>query len=196
MCRITDGLCYRIRVRYPLHSVGIYLSASTSSRGLSLKKLNKYLGILRPLACIYAGPPQEEKTLLTSQQIWPIWSDFFRLEIQEWEKSIIFHSSRGNPFQISRNFLNQLSPNSTKERTDQKQTEKSLIFKEMEVFHRMKKNCRSTWVAQLVKCLTLGFGSGGDLRVIKSSTPWAPCLLESAYPSPFLLPHLHSLSLK
>ena len=28
---------------------------------------------------------------------------------------------------------------------------------------------RGTWVAQLVKCLTLDFGSGHDLRVMRSS---------------------------
>ena len=29
-----------------------------------------------------------------------------------------------------------------------------------------------TWVSQLVKCLTLDFGSGHDLRVLRSSLEW------------------------
>ena len=35
---------------------------------------------------------------------------------------------------------------------------------------------KGTWVAQLVKCLTLGYGSGHDLTVLWVQAPrWAPC---------------------
>ena len=34
---------------------------------------------------------------------------------------------------------------------------------------------RGTWVAQLVKCPTLDFGSGHDLRVMRLSPALAPC---------------------
>lgn len=34
-----------------------------------------------------------------------------------------------------------------------------------------KKKLWSTWVAQLVKCLTLDFGSGHGVRVVRSSPP-------------------------
>ena len=33
----------------------------------------------------------------------------------------------------------------------------------------------SIWVAQLVKCLTLDFGSGHDVEVMRLSPTWAPC---------------------
>ena len=44
---------------------------------------------------------------------------------------------------------------------------------------------RSTWVAQSVKCPTLGFRSGHDVRVMRSSPTLDSALsVESACPSP------------
>ena len=40
---------------------------------------------------------------------------------------------------------------------------------------------QSAWVVQLVKCLTLGFGSGHDFRVVRSSLMYGSVLsVESA----------------
>ena len=60
--------------------------------------------------------------------------------------------------------------------------------------------CRSTWVAQLIECLTLDFGSGHDPRVIRSSPASGSVLsVEPAWdsfsPSPSLCPTC-SLQLK
>ena len=53
-------------------------------------------------------------------------------------------------------------------------------------------------MAQLVECLTLGFGTGYDLRVVRSSSVMGSVLgMESAwgslYPSPSAPSHLHAL---
>ena len=37
-----------------------------------------------------------------------------------------------------------------------------------------KNNLKGTWMAQLVKHLTLGFGSGQDLRVVRASPAMVP----------------------
>ena len=55
---------------------------------------------------------------------------------------------------------------------------------------------RGTWVAQLVKHLTLDFGSSHDLRVLRSSSMWGlPLSMESANPSLSVPTPPHSLGL-
>jgi len=65
-----------------------------------------------------------------------------------------------------------------------------------------KESKRGLWVAQSVKHPTLDFGSGHDLRVVRSSLCWTPCSVGSlleilTLPLPLPLPLLVvSLSLK
>ena len=58
---------------------------------------------------------------------------------------------------------------------------------------KLKNKPRGAWVAQLVKCLTLDFNSGHDLRILGSS-PTSGSLLsgEFASPSPFARPPAHA----
>ena len=60
--------------------------------------------------------------------------------------------------------------------------------------HFSKSTLKGTWVAQLVKHPTLGFGSGHDLQVITSSTLSGSVLsMVPSYPSPSAPPCILSL---
>ena len=64
----------------------------------------------------------------------------------------------------------------------------------------LRRTLQGVWVAQSVKCSTLGFGSGGDLRVVRSipklcSLPRLESAWDSLSPSAPPTSHVHSLPL-
>lgn len=162
--------------------------------------------IPRPLVCRYASPPQEKKPSSPANRYAPPSSHLHRIpgltsSDHRFERGKVNHFSQKQrkPIPIIQEFL---KPTITKQqegkkRTEHKQTEKSLILEEMKVFDRMKKNCRSVWVAIFLKHRTLGFDSGGNVKVVRLSPALGSMLsFESACPSPLLLsPLMHSLSL-